>query len=213
MSCYIVMRTPPFKRKPNPSILCSRCAQWIASLDTLRITAEERIDAGSLVKMGFSREQLELMPPRFGLAKDSPTIQVMHSNDVRQVPEHSKFRSVCSIPAIASVESGTQGCVRPSDESTFSSPDGRVTVTANAVTLPRSAVFDLQLAAFDPDKTPLTTDQQIVSPMVKLWFEPGVEWHSNLNVAVPVSAAALVSYKYISLCVTCLHVECQICYV
>jgi hypothetical protein len=192
MSCYTAVRKPSFSRKPNPSIRCSRCGQWISSLDTLRITAEERIEAGSFVRFEFSRIQIELMPPKFGLAKDSPTIQVVHSNDSRQVPERSKFRSVCSIPAIISTEAAVQGCVRGSDASTFTSPDGRVTIASDAVTSSKSAVVDLQLAAFDHDKTAITADQQVVGPVVKLWFEPGVEWHGDLNVGVPISGAALV---------------------
>jgi hypothetical protein len=185
-------------RKPNPSMLCSRCAQWIPTLDTLRITAEERVAAGSLVTFAFLRTQLELTPPSFGVAKDSPAMQVMHSHDARQVLESAKYRSVCSNPAIASKEIDTQGCVRGRSESVSSSHDGRVTVTSSAATSPRSAVLDMKLAAFDPAKTALSADQQVVGPVVALWFEPGVQWNGSLDVAVPISRSALVG--------SCLHV-------
>jgi hypothetical protein len=208
MNCYTARPTPSMTRNPLPNIACSRCAQWNAETSTLRITAEQRVDAGSVITFKFSREDVEIFPPNFGLAADSPTVQVVHSNDVRKVPEREKYRTTCSIKRVPSHEQTHPGCLKGSDATTFSSPtDSRASVRANAGTSRRSAVFGVQLASFDPQVTGLVPTQEPVSPVMHLRIEPGVVWDKPLKVAVPMSGAPLVSiysaYTHADMFVVC----------
>jgi hypothetical protein len=196
MNCYTAKRTPPMTRRPHAEIACSRCAQWISETDTLRITAEQRIDAGSTVTFKFSREQMELFPPTYGVAADSPTVQVVHYNDMRDVPERQKYLSICSVRRVPSVEHTLLGCVRPNTASEFSS-HMRVSVQTEAGTSDQSVVYGVQLSGFDAQVTALAPTQEPASPVLSLRIEPGVNWDKTVKVAVPMSLASLVSSIYI----------------
>jgi hypothetical protein len=194
MNCYTAARTPSMTRRPLPDIACSKCAQWLKETNTLRITAEERIDAGALVTMEFSRMQVELFPPKYGLAANSSTVQVVHFNDLRKVVEREKFRSVCSIAGIRSEEPTYRGCMRPTNTTAFSSPsDSRVSVQSEAGTATQPVVYALQLVAFDSHSTALASTQEPASPVVSMRLEPGIQWDKPVRVAVPMSPGPLVS--------------------
>jgi hypothetical protein len=193
MSCYTAHRTPSMIRNPRPEIACSSCAQWLAESSTLRITAEQQIYAGSIVTFKFSRAELELFPPSFGVAADSTTVQVLHSQDARKVLEREKYRSICSLKSIPTQEPTHRGCVRARSSTTFSSPtDARVSVRADQGALNQSVAFTLRLAAFDAQMTSLAPSQEPASPVMALQLEPGKEWLKPVTVAVPMSPAPLV---------------------
>ncbi len=194
MSCYIARSTPRITRNSPHSIACSRCAEWFAQTSTLRVTAEQRVDAGSIVKFKFSRSELELLPPTFGLAPDSRTVQVVHSNDMRRVPERETYRSVCRIKGVPSHEPTHRGCVRGRHATAFSSPTNlRASVVAETGTSKRSAAFWMQVAAFDAHVTGLAPTQEPAGPVTNLRLEPGVRWDKPIEVSVPMSGSPLVS--------------------
>jgi hypothetical protein len=113
MNCYELMRKPKLAAKIAPMIRCGQCAEWDATTQTLRFVAEEYVEAGLDLVLGFNSSVLALRAPVHGLAKDDKSISTMHSRDVRDVNTRDKERSICTVPAIPPAVPENTNCVPP----------------------------------------------------------------------------------------------------
>ena len=66
MSCYKAIPVPKFVAKPSSTVRCSECAKWMPAIETLRFTAEEHVQAGSVLVFSFSSATLALRAPSHG---------------------------------------------------------------------------------------------------------------------------------------------------
>jgi hypothetical protein len=120
MSCYELIRTPKLAAKIAPSIRCGECGEWDAATQTMRFVAEEYVEAGLDITLGFNSSVLQLRAPVYGLARDDKSVTLFHSGDVRDVKERDKERAICAMPPIKSSNNATRGasCVPPTVSTT-----------------------------------------------------------------------------------------------
>jgi hypothetical protein len=118
MNCYELIRKPKVASKIAPKIRCGQCAEWDDELQTLRFIAEEYVEAGVDLVLGFNSSALPLQVPIYGLARDDKSISTFHSNDGRAVYVRSKERAICKVPPIKPMELSNSACVPPTATST-----------------------------------------------------------------------------------------------
>jgi hypothetical protein len=113
MNCYEVVRKPKLAAKIAPNIRCGQCAEWNAATQTLRFVAEEYVEAGLNLTLGFESSVLPLHAPIYGLARDDKSISTMHSRDLRYVGARDKERAICTVPPIRPLVPAQTSCVPP----------------------------------------------------------------------------------------------------
>ncbi len=113
MNCYELIRKPKLAAKIAPMIRCGQCAEWNAVTQTLRFVAEEYVEAGLDLVLGFNSSVLPLRAPIYGLARDDKSISLLHSRDVRDVNARDKERAICRAPSIKPSTYANTSCVPP----------------------------------------------------------------------------------------------------
>ena len=113
MNCYEIVRRPKISSKIAPNLRCGQCAEWNAATQTLRFVAEEYVEAGVDLVLGFNSTSLPLLAPVYGLARDDKSISTLHSNDGRDVYVRDKERAICTVPAIEPLVLANTSCVPP----------------------------------------------------------------------------------------------------
>ncbi len=113
MNCYQVVRKPKLATKIGSTIRCGQCGEWHAATQTLRFVAEEYVEAGLNLVLGFKSDVLPLRAPLHGLARDDKSISTMHSRDARDVSARDKERAICTVPPIRSLIPTQTSCVPP----------------------------------------------------------------------------------------------------
>jgi hypothetical protein len=187
MSCYKLLPKPRWAAKPAPVIRCGQCARWISSMHTLRFIAEEAVEAGLDVTLGFTSQQLALRAPVHGLAPDDRSVVIMHSNDVRDVGVRDKERAICKIPPITPATQPSTYCVPPVD--TQFQPDHSVPmlVAYKEGTFNGPSIGSFKVAPVDPQETEVPPTFEVASPMLSMVHTPDLEFTSSLDVTVPVN--------------------------
>jgi hypothetical protein len=79
----------------------------------LRFVAEEYVEAGLDLVLGFNGSVLPLRAPMYGLARDDKAIKMFHSGDARDVKERDKERAICTVPSIVPSTRAYTSCVPP----------------------------------------------------------------------------------------------------
>jgi hypothetical protein len=113
MNCYELIRKPKLASKIAPLIRCGQCAEWNAVTQTLRFVAEEYVEAGLDLVLGFNSSVLPLRAPIYGLARDDKSISLFHSRDARDVNARDMERAICRVPSIKPSTSANTSCVPP----------------------------------------------------------------------------------------------------
>jgi hypothetical protein len=113
MQCYELIRKPKVATKIAGKIRCGECAEWDEATQTLRFVAEETVEAGVDMVLGFNSSVLLLRAPVYGLARDDKSISIMHSADGRDVNAREKERAICTVPPIKPSNRSQTSCVPP----------------------------------------------------------------------------------------------------
>ncbi len=187
INCYRLKPKPRWAAKPTPWIRCGQCGRWIPSMHTLRFIAEEAVEAGLDVSLGFTSEQLALKAPIYGLAPDDRGVVIVHSNDVRDVGERDKERAICTIPPIAPATQPRTFCVPPVDTQFQPDPSVAVLVAYQQGTFKGPSISSFKVAPVDSRETEVPPGFEVASPMLSMLHSPDLEFESSLDVTVPVN--------------------------
>jgi hypothetical protein len=196
MSCYRLTQRPKFAGGISPLVKCGRCAEWIPDKEVLRFTAEEAISAGSRVTISFGSDSLALTAPTIGVAANTKSIALNHSNDGRNVGERQKHRAICTSPAIPpSTVPASTSCMPSAADATFTAADGSVALKVSQGALGSESVVKVEMEQFDSSKTAVVWGQEVAGPVVRIQPSPDTTFNGGVNVKVPVYTAMAAWYQ------------------
>ena len=195
MTCYTVTTRPPISGSAASKLKCGECASWIPELNSIRFTAESFVEAGTELSFKFTSASVPLRAPMVGLARNSKSIYLYHSNDGRKVGDRHKHRAICEVDPIPPAPLPTVNeCIgsAPADKS---STNLSVGVTYLEGSLESPAVVTVSVERFDAILTGIQDGrQEVAGPTVRMVHSPDAKFAGSVKVHVPVFSPLLDWY-------------------